>query len=142
MLYTDFLTTVSGCPFCEGRNKVILQSDHCFLTYALAPYHKHHLLVIPNMHRESFTDLTAEEMDDIDALEKKAIRILRNLGYTNISLLMREGDAKNKSVKHVHFHVIPQVYIGELYDDGSDRKILSESEIDKAMKEIRAVLAD
>jgi diadenosine tetraphosphate (Ap4A) HIT family hydrolase len=139
MYYSDFLKSLTGCPFCDGVNKVILQSGKSFLTYALAPYHKHHLLVIPNRHVESLSDLDSLERGDIAYLQNKALEILRNLGYTSISLLVREGNVENKSINHTHFHIIPNIRIGDLDHKGEERKVLSDDEIKLILEDVGTV---
>ena len=143
MKYSDYLKTVTECPLCSGPkrvNEVILQSDKSFLTYALSPYHKHHLLVVPNRHVESLSELDESEMEDIDALQEKALEILKKLSYTNISLLVREGNVENKSVSHTHFHIIPNIRIGDLDHYGKERRVLTETEVTQTLSDIQAVL--
>ncbi len=146
MKYEDFLKTLIVCPFCNGANRIILESDKSFLTYALAPYHKHHLLVIPKRHVESITLLSQSELDDIDLLQEKALGILKKLGYVNMSLLVREGNVEthtiedNKSIEHVHFHAIPNIHIGDLDHYGEVRRIMTNIEIDNVMNEIKQVV--
>ncbi|MEI6711453.1 MAG: HIT domain-containing protein [bacterium] len=71
MLYKDFLKDLAYCPFCQPMRRVIVQEQNAFLTYSLAPYHKHHLLVIPNNHVEQFQDLTSQETQSIEKLLHK-----------------------------------------------------------------------
>ena len=118
MYYADYLNSLAVCPFCERVNRAIVQSSKGFLTYALSPYHKHHLLVIPNRHVESLSDMDSLEIEDIDFLQMRALEILKKLNYTSISLLVREGNVENKSINHVHFHIIPNIRIGVLDHNG------------------------
>jgi diadenosine tetraphosphate (Ap4A) HIT family hydrolase len=142
MNYPDFLKTLTGCPFCEHKNRTIMDSDKSFLTYAIAPYHKHHMLVIPKRHVASLSELSKEEFEDIDVLEDKALDILRKLGYVNMSLLVREGNVEthtaedNKTIEHTHFHVIPNIHIGDLDHYGKTRRVMTEQEIDEVVSEI------
>ncbi len=141
MLYKEFLDTLDGCPFCFGSNRVIVDGTHAYLTYALAPYHKHHLLVLPKRHVESVGDLTDVEREEIEKLQGDGLRILQKLNYESISLLVREGPVNvNKSIRHTHYHVIPKIQVGDLDHYGQKRRILDESEIVDVMREIQAVL--
>lgn len=140
MLYKDFLAQLSECPFCTGKNKVVLKGEHCYLTYALAPYHKHHLLVVPSKHVESISELTSEETADILVMQNRALNLLRKLKYNDITLLMREGHDINKTVAHVHFHAIPNCRIGDLDHYGQERRILEEEEINQVLNDINQVL--
>ena len=92
MKYKDFLKNITGCPFCEGNNKVIVESEESFMTYALWPYHKHHLLIIPKRHIESLSEMNDAEREDVDLMQEKALNALRKLGYERI--IKRVGDSK------------------------------------------------
>lgn len=141
MLYKEFLNTLDGCPFCPGKDRTIIDGAYAYLTYALAPYHKHHLLVLPKRHVESIEDLTETELEDIDRLQEEGLRILRNLNYKSISLLVREGPLNvNKSIRHTHYHVIPEIQIGDMDHYGQERRVLEENEIAGVVAEIRAAL--
>ncbi len=141
MLYKDFLKKIKDCPFCGVSNEIILDGELSYLTYALAPYHKHHLLVLPKRHAESINDLTDEEVEEIEKFQEKGLEILRKLNYKSISILVREGDLNvNKSVKHTHFHVIPEIRIGDLDHYGMERRILEPEEVAQTISEISAVV--
>ena len=141
MKYEEFLKNMTGCPFCEHKNRIIFESDKSFMTYALWPYHKHHLLVIPKRHIESITEITEEERKDIDLLQEKALETLKKLGYISITQLVREGNDINKAVNHVHFHTIPNIRIGDLDHYGQERKMMSEDDIVSVVEEVKKYLA-
>jgi predicted protein tyrosine phosphatase/diadenosine tetraphosphate (Ap4A) HIT family hydrolase len=135
--YEDFLKNMKGCPFCGEVSRIITETEFSFMTYALWPYHKHHLLVIPKRHVESLTEITETERNDINGLQEKALEILKKIGYTSITQLVREGNVVNKAVNHVHFHTIPNIRIGDLDHNGENRKMLSENDIGLVVDEIR-----
>jgi len=145
-LYSDFIKVLKGCPFCDGYNRIIAETDTSFLTYALAPYHKHHLLVIPKRHVTSRSLLTQAELQDIYDLEDKALTALQNLGYVSISFLLREGPVETKStegfrsVSHTHFHVIPNNRIGDLDNYGQPRSIMTDVDIADTVRDIQKAL--
>ena len=138
--YKDFLAKLSGCPFCENKNRIIFETKNSFLTYSLWPYHKHHLLIIPKRHVESLTELNNEERKEIDSLQEKALEILKKLGYISITHLVREGNDVNKSIRHVHFHTIPNIRIGDLDHYGKERRMLNEGEINETILDIKKFL--
>jgi len=140
MLYKDFLKQLDGCPFCAGHNKILREQGGCYLTYALAPYHKHHLLIVPRAHRASLQELTTEEKESVAALQEVGLQSLKKLGYTSITLLVREGESGNKSIEHVHFHIVPKIKIGDIDHYGAERRILEEDEIDTLMREVFSVM--
>lgn len=129
MLYKDLLKEDRPCPFCvRAPHERLETTDSTFLTYALAPYHKHHLLVVPERHVVSFTDLTEPEHLAIAAMLERGVRLLNSLGYENNTVLVRDGDATGKSVGHLHYHIIPNTRIGDIDHDGNERTVLSPEE--------------
>ena len=140
MRYKEFLKTRPECPFCGHRQEQIFQQGQAFITYALAPYTKHHLLVVPNRHIESIREMTPEEKRDVDALEMKALDILQKLGYHNATFLVREGKSGDRSIAHVHFHVIPKIPIGDVEHNDSNRHVLTQEETDETIRDIQKSL--
>lgn len=141
MLYKDFLKSLSGCPFCEGRNEPLSDAESAYLTYALAPYHKHHLLILPKRHIESVQDVTTEEDADIERLQQLGMSALKKLGYDSITFLVREGHLNvNKSIVHVHYHLIPKIQIGDLDHYNRERRILTDEEVRETVRDIERYL--
>ncbi|MFA6552019.1 MAG: HIT domain-containing protein [Candidatus Paceibacterota bacterium] len=140
MKYSDFLKERKGCPFCDVKDEIIAENKSAYLTYALAPYHKHHLLVVPKKHTDKILDVSDDEMKDVYSLLKNGLGILKNLGYGNISLLVREGNEIGKSVPHLHYHIIPNIRVGDLDHEGNERKVLNKEEIADTMADIKAVM--
>ena len=142
MKYQDFLEEMTECPFCKGHNnRLIEENETAYLTYALAPYHKHHLLVVPKRHVTTFLKLKDLEDSDISDLLDYGAHILEKLGYIDYSILVRNGKTVSigKSVDHMHYHIIPNIHIGSMNHSGSERAILTKEEIDILMQEIRAI---
>ncbi|MCR4275199.1 MAG: HIT domain-containing protein [Candidatus Wolfebacteria bacterium] len=139
MLYGDFLKKSKQCPFCLPQERII-EKKFSFLTYALAPYHKDHLLVVPKRHTESFLDLRKKERDEMLDLVSLAVKILQSFGYKDCSILGRDGNNAGKSIKHFHFHIIPKVLLGDIDNYRKERKILSKQEIGKIIGKIKTVI--
>jgi diadenosine tetraphosphate (Ap4A) HIT family hydrolase len=139
MKYSEYVEALpqGTCPFCASDDRRLIENKTAYVTYALAPYHKHHLLIIPKEHRKSFFDLSAAEWGDIWDLTQKASRLLRYLGYENYSLMVREGQGGAKSVEHLHYHLIPNIRLGDLDHANNARSVLSESEVRTLVGEMR-----
>jgi len=139
MLYSEFIKINTECPFCEPKKieEVIKENDHAFMTYSIAPYHKHHVLIIPHRHTEIFDDLNKEETIAIDRLLKVGVKMIRALGYNDYTILVRNGGKNNKSIEHLHYHIVPNVTIGDLEHDNSQRRIMSKEEIFKTIKDFK-----
>ncbi len=61
---------------------------------------------------------------------------MKKLKYNDFTILVREGDGSNKSIKHVHYHLIPSDPIGDLNNQGKPRVMLSKKQIENLSKEI------
>ena len=144
MRYDEFHKTLTTCTFCTKSNSRALASrEHAYLTYAFAPYHKHHLLVVPRRHVLSIADLTPEEKKDIDALELTGFVALKKLGYEDVTFLMREGPVgEHKSMEHIHFHLIPVVPIVPIESAGWKRSVLTDAEVAETITELQSALSE
>lgn len=124
MLYKKFLAFRQPCPFCHTHGRMVIERKTAYLTYALAPYSKYHLLVIPKRHVTSVARLRPSEERDIAELVKVGSKILHRLRVKNITMLVRDS-RRDKSVAHLHYHIIPNHRIGDLDSKGRWRKILT-----------------
>jgi diadenosine tetraphosphate (Ap4A) HIT family hydrolase len=99
------------CPFCHEKPENMLQEGkHFFVIPARAPYVKHHILIIPKRHVNLLMTLTHAELLEMHKLVDIRAKKLHSK-YKDVSLLLRDGLVKdpliNKSINHLHFHLIP-----------------------------------
>ena len=140
MKYTEFLKTQNKCPFCYGvKNRVLIENEKAFLTYAQAPYHKYHLLVVPKRHVENIVALTWDENVCITALITKAIKALDSIGHRDCTILARDNQALAKSVMHLHYHIIPGGDIEYVSINLEMRKLLTDAEENSLRKELKRI---
>ncbi|NDE68245.1 HIT domain-containing protein [bacterium] len=140
MLYTDLLKTQTTCPFCEPiTNEIIEKNSSSFLTFSIAPYHRHHLMVIPFRHVDDFKDLSEEETVELQKLLHRGVLLIEALGYRDYTILVRNGVNTGKSVAHLHYHIVPSVIIGDLDHKGKERTVMTKEEIAQLMRELREV---
>jgi diadenosine tetraphosphate (Ap4A) HIT family hydrolase len=139
MKYTEYLETLpmGTCPFCASDDRRLIENATAYVTYALAPYHKHHLLIVPKEHKKSFLHLSPGEYEDVQDLAQKSARILRYLGYENFTLMVREGMAGAKSVEHLHYHLIPNARLGDMDHANVVRNMMSDEEVRMLVGEMR-----
>lgn len=138
MIYSDYLKTLTSCPFCNYRQEIFLENEHAYLTFSLAPYHPDHLLIVPKKHIEHILEVDEMTMNAVNELQRKAVQLLNSLGHTNISLLVKEGDVFEKSIPHIHFHAIPDVILESSDHRGAERQVLSPKEIDALTTRIKS----
>ena len=137
----DFMNIPRPCPFCNPKKEdVIAENDTAYLTYSLAPYHKDHMLVIPKRHIEEILDLTEKEVSDIYPLIKRTLTSLKKEGYEDISILIRDGSNKMKSVAHMHYNIIPITRLGDIDHEGNKREILTQTEISETISRMNSVV--
>lgn len=141
MKYTTFLKSIHRCPFCIGfKRSILLENNSAYIIYSLAPYHKYHLLVISKKHAESIKDLTLKENMDIMFLILTGIKTLNKIGHNDCTIVMRDGQAIGKSVKHIHYNIIPGGQIEDISINSEVRKILSKKDQDLLKKELNKVI--
>lgn len=142
MLYSEYLvrSAEDGCHFCNPRDRKFIENEGAFLTYGIAPYHKHHLLVIPKRHVRSFMELARDEAEEIWDIIRKASAILLELGYESYTVVVREGKNDTKSMEHLHYHVIPENHIGDLDHEGKERTVMTEKEIQTVSRDIQKAM--
>jgi histidine triad (HIT) family protein len=132
MKYSEFLESEvdKPCRLCATKaEEKIMENETAFLTFALAPYHPDHLLAVPKRHIEHILDLTDQEMADLDHLQERGWAMLKKLGYKSVSFVVREGENSGRTVGHIHYHIIPDVRVGDIDHNGDLRKIMTPAEI-------------
>jgi len=138
MLYKHFLSLRRPCPFCSARERMFAEKKTAYLTYAIAPYAKYHLLVVPKRHVTSLDALRPREEKDIADLVKLGVKILKKLKIKNVTSLVRNGGSM-KSVAHVHYHIIPNHRIGDFDIRGKKRRILTDKETEVLAQRIEQI---
>jgi len=99
------------CPFCHEKPENMLEiGKYFYVIPARAPYTKDHLLIIPKRHVNTLITLSHAELLEMHKLVDKRAKKLHTK-YKDVSLLLRDGLVKdkiiNKSVNHLHFHLLP-----------------------------------
>lgn len=123
------------------KEELVDETERFFVIPARAPYVENHLLIIPKRKVYVLRELTSEEKEEMyDLVDKRSKRLHTIHNWVN--LLLRDGLIGNwatevqKSVNHLHFHLIPDCPIwGEAA--GSDRKWFDDEEYLELAKEIR-----
>lgn len=105
-----------GCPFCSGPQRsdeeslIVHRGEQCFVVLNLFPYNPGHLLVCPYRHVGDITELTDQELVEINTLTRTAITTLREVADPaafNVGLNL--GSAAGGSLAaHLHQHVVPR----------------------------------
>ena len=115
----DFVTAEkpSACIFCrfpeekdDRGNLVLGRTAHSFAVLNRFPYNNGHLMVVPRRHLSDFTQLSQEELLDLNGLLQTALRIVQAVyGPDGANLGMNVGaDAGAGIVGHLHWHLVPR----------------------------------
>lgn len=115
------------CPFCqETHPHMIHENELMYVIPARAPYVEDHLLIIPKRHVILLQELTHPELIALHEL----VDIRTNKLHTRheaVNLLLRDGLAdtskSEKSIGHLHFHLIPDCPIGEKTGKGEANRV-------------------
>ena len=73
------------CPFCrvpglpDDEGLVVARGELAFAVLNLYPYNPGHLMVCPYRHVADYTDLTDDEVAEVAALTRSAMRVLRHV---------------------------------------------------------------
>ena len=101
-----------ACIFCEiaTNDRVIDQTDHCFVIRDAFPVTEFHTLIIPKRHVADYFDLTKAETSEIQQLlqKHKALIELNDESVDGFNIGINVGATAGQTVFHVHVHLIPR----------------------------------
>ena len=101
-----------ACIFCEiaTTDRVIDQTDHCFVIRDAFPVTEGHTLIIPKRHVANYFDLTAAETSEIQQLLHKHKSHIEQSDESvkGFNIGINVGATAGQTVFHVHVHLIPR----------------------------------
>ncbi|HEX5038288.1 MAG TPA: HIT domain-containing protein [bacterium] len=106
-----------GCVFCnrvkrksDRKDLILHRGKSCFVILNKYPYNPGHLMVVPNRHVSSLTELNAKEHEEIFSLLARAEKALsKSMRPQGFNMGMNLGKAAGAGIDdHIHFHVIPR----------------------------------
>jgi histidine triad (HIT) family protein len=103
------------CVFCRilaGQlpSSPVIDSDLVVAFLDIHPWNPGHTLVLPRRHVESFTDLSAMEVEQLALCGQRIATALKqgSDGYEAVTLSLADGIAAGQDVPHTHLHVVPR----------------------------------
>jgi ATP adenylyltransferase len=115
---TKFVQTkTSGCVFCDLQmepdgpdNLILFRGDRCFAILNRYPYTTGHLMIVANMHLNSFEDLDAGTRAEMMEMSTHAITVIRRVYQPDgFNVGANIGEAAGAGIiGHVHIHVVPR----------------------------------
>ena len=125
----------------DDRHMIVWRGEYCFVIMNLYPYNSGHLMIVPYRQTPDFEDLSAEEMAEIMATAKRAMKALHEImkpqGFNFGANIGRVSGAGIDD--HVHFHIVPR-WNGDtnFMPVLSDVKVISE-DMKATLKKLRKV---
>lgn len=104
------------CPFCripglsDEQGLIVARGDLAFVVLNLYPYAPGHLLICPYRHIADYTETTDEEVSEIGALTRTAMRVVRAVsGAQGFNIGLNQGEVAGAGIAaHLHQHVVPR----------------------------------
>ena len=104
------------CPFCRAPKLsdedglIVARSTLAYAVLNLYPYNAGHLMTVPYRHVADYVDLTPDEVVEVAALTRAAIRTLRVVsGPHGFNIGMNQGTVAGAGIAaHLHQHVVPR----------------------------------
>lgn len=98
------------CLFCKIVNKeipanVILEDEDFLAFHDINPKAPVHILVIPKVHVDSFSEVNAETMAKMTPFIHKLTKELK-IDESGYRVITNIGENGGQEVKHLHFHVL------------------------------------
>lgn len=107
------------CIFCkiaagEIPSKTLYEDELVKAFYDINPCAPVHFLVIPKTHIASLDEVNADNSAVISHVFEVIASLAKKLGLHNgYRVISNCGDDAGQTVKHIHFHVIAGVHMGE-----------------------------
>ena len=110
---------MNDCLFCKiiaGTipSKKVYEDEFVFAFHDIAPNAPVHVLVVPKTHIASANDITEENSELVAKVFEVIPKIAKSLGLENgYRVINNCGDDAGQTVKHIHFHILGGMRLGE-----------------------------
>lgn len=106
------------CIFCEiieGNipSTKVYEDDKILAFKDINPVAPVHIVVVPKIHIEGANDVSADNSSYITAIFEKIPEIAKSQGIDSYRIINNCGEDAGQTVKHIHFHIIGGVNMGE-----------------------------
>lgn len=107
----------NNCIFClkplakdDEKHLILHRSEYSFVIMNLYPYNNGHLMIVPNKHVSSLSELNIDELSDLMQLAQLSETILNKVYSPNgFNIGMNIGKAGGAGIEsHLHMHIVPR----------------------------------
>ncbi|MGC8542375.1 MAG: HIT family protein [Vulcanisaeta sp.] len=106
----------SGCALCAylhgDDGLIVYRGRYCFIVMNKYPYNIGHVMIVPNRHVPSITDLSTEEIQECSTLLVaivKALMEVLGIDYEDFDIGINIGRVAGAGIEeHMHIHVVPK----------------------------------
>ncbi|MBY0457287.1 MAG: HIT domain-containing protein, partial [Gemmataceae bacterium] len=101
---------VAGTPADDRANLVAFRTELSIVVLNRFPYNNGHLLVCPAAHKATLSDLSQEELLDLQLVMRKLIGVIeKRMNADGFNVGLNLGRAAGAGVPgHLHWHVVPR----------------------------------
>ena len=105
---------MDNCVFCriisgDIPSMRVYEDEGCIAALDISPASPGHTLIIPKVHHQDLTELSAAEIEHFFSVAKLlGLRQLERLQADGFNLVQNNGTAAGQTVPHFHIHVIPR----------------------------------
>ncbi|MBS1263258.1 MAG: hypothetical protein MAG715_00432 [Methanonatronarchaeales archaeon] len=131
---------MESCVFCKivsGKLDAyrVYEDDAAVAFLDLNPVSRGHVLVVPQRHAETVTELSDEEAGELFAAARNVAALIEEgLEPDGLNLLQNNGEAAGQEVRHVHVHVIPRYFEGDGLAVRFDTEALTEEAASRVLE--------
>ena len=104
------------CQLLSGKLEVSMvhKDDCCSAFLDIQPINPGHMLVVPNRHAASLSELKEDEGAHMFRVAQRLASVLREVvdKCEGINFFLADGEAAGQEVFHAHLHVFPR-YVGD-----------------------------
>lgn len=111
---------MADCIFCMIRDKkipseMVYEDEHVIAFKDINPVAPVHVLIVPRQHIPSIQDITEENGDILVKIHLAAKKVAELMGIAEkgYRLINNCGEDAGQTVKHLHYHLIGGVSLGE-----------------------------
>ena len=100
---------MSGCPFCDIQEPVLIRNQHALAIGDKNPISAGHSLIIPSVHAESIFALSlADYQACFELLRALKERLEASYSPAGFNVIVNSGKAAGQTVDHAHIHLVPR----------------------------------